>query len=1813
MSDMAKLEIPSIVVHNGTTGGSGGGGGGGGGSPTGSGGGVVVVVGPRGHNGSCPRAMDHEQRVGGPRSGGPSLRKLRTLSKQEEFEEEDELALENCGLGPIDGPGPGGSGGGWRGSRDGGGGSSGDERGAASPSEVSNGLEEGGCSARGGSERRKGFQAKQSRTSSSGDETQEVEGPAESSEGPKKPQTPISRMRSNSKVKLLVRSHAMREETSPPPDPEAVHRYSPPASGAITVPLAPTSPSALSIPPSSLLNVNVGNTGGTSRPSSRHRLRHQGSSQGSMDSSSPCLSRDSSTEQASLLDGSSSSGGGGSSGDLQQFIVETLNRNYKDRMLMLKIEQEIVSLARDNKRTHHKFPPMSSYQRMLVHRVAAFLGMEHNVDSTGNAVVVSKGRLNSNGNGNSSGTGGANSSSCGGSDGPNSPSSNHSSSLSPSSSSSASKARFAAIEPCLRDHIRDELLPEEPRRSILKRGDSSSFEDGAGPFKSPERQLSSESRRSKSFEEREEEYEKARKRIFNQDEGICCCDSSGQRCSHEELHCWSGVGGGNGGGGGGGSGGGSFLHPWSSSDSSDTPHGSRGRHNQLRPSRLLKVESFESRDSLRRTSSGLRPSVSKSYSFGGYSGSVGGNNMGSGGGGGGSPFTRDDSISSTQSAGGCLLTKQDSSASSANSAHLSPSSSGYKSQSIRSDSSNTPSPSPTTLALTPSSHQQQSSHDQSQGPSPSPPLLSPPLHNQTHSESQTSPSPCHSPQPSPRTEQGTTADEELTVSRRTNTCSSQTRGTSPLPPSPAMAEISTSHSVSQTVGTADATQPTLGSNAVMWAVTSMESVPPGSILINPQTGQPYINSDGTVYRFNPSNPPKIVPASNSSNLPLNMLPPSSSSSVTATTSGKGETNTQSRPLAYVCEQTNVAEPPSLIIPSSQTVPASGHQAYVPQPPTPLQQQLLATVPQNFSNTCSLQGGGEAPGAVLGPGQPQFSTPVSSYGGQFMGQQGYLLQGNTVDSHKQGQENAGIAVSELASYFMGMGLAAAAAAAVANSNNGGCSSAGNICSMPGPQPNAVAPAPIPIPPSSSSITSTSSAVGLHCQQIPPPTPPPIPPVNPFTVPNPSWQPPVHSQTSNIQVPFYYMAPVGLGVNAGGVTSGGGVMDAGGGAPSLLPLSAQQAATAPPPPMQQPPPHPPPPQPASVPALPSALPSVHPQPNPPLPPQQQHSAVPHHPSGQHHMGSASVQGSSQAPCIMYQQYLQSTPPPPAPPPPPPPPPAAPSMVQQVVGVGGAGTTPYPMVQPPMVPQERQPLISSTPSGSSGTIPYYAQGAYQQPSLPPPNQGAQLNQHNPTSQHQAMVNAMVGQAYHSNQPTSQIRCPTPPQHLSISSGHQMYYSQPPAQPSQLALSFLSGSSAVGNNASGSNAGNYYASAGIQPHLLTGGPPGTPPPPPPTGGLLPTPTLPHPPSNPQINPSTLVPNQVHQQLQHQHHYIPPMSMAPSLGLYHANMQMAQTPVPTPTTQHVGLTTSSANMLPPHHHAPNNTGCGSRVTPVTKSSPSSFQRPSQQFHRTIPLTPGSALSGGKAVTSGDATAFGLRFPSVHQYGVWFVPGGSGQHQPLPIPGSHAVRVSPFVRHATGAPNPQTFSPTSCSSPSSPVVLSAPNNPSASRPQRPHLTSGAPPKGRKQRTKSGASSSGGRSGSLSRQTSIDNTQPPTPSVPDKDGSDGDSIPALVASSFSRETCMKKPNVEGKETDCILSSESDIAFVNGPAKMKDGCDQGQRIIGWSGDQELEMSAVEQPRPQSAMTLLSGGIEVRDSMGESLVFERGSEGNEGRKDS
>lgn len=94
------------------------------------------------------------------------------------------------------------------------------------------------------------------------------------------------------------------------------------------------------------------------------------------------------------------------------------------------IEATVFCLYPTYRRNHYKFPQMSSYQRMLVHRVAAYFGMDHNVDQTGNAVIVNR----------------------------------------------TKNTRLPDTK--FRDHIREELLfPEEPRRSILKR-DSSSFEDG---------------------------------------------------------------------------------------------------------------------------------------------------------------------------------------------------------------------------------------------------------------------------------------------------------------------------------------------------------------------------------------------------------------------------------------------------------------------------------------------------------------------------------------------------------------------------------------------------------------------------------------------------------------------------------------------------------------------------------------------------------------------------------------------------------------------------------------------------------------------------------------------------------------------------------------------------------------------------------------------------------------------------------------------------------------------------------------------------------------------------------------------------------------------------------------------------------------------------------------------------------------------------------------------------------------------------------------------------------------------------------------
>nr|BAE23526.1 unnamed protein product [Mus musculus] len=76
--------------------------------------------------------------------------------------------------------------------------------------------------------------------------------------------------------------------------------------------------------------------------------------------------------------------------DLHGFLINTLKNNSRDRMILLKMEQEMIDFIADSNNHYKKFPQMSSYQRMLVHRVAAYFGLDHNVDQTGKSVIINK-------------------------------------------------------------------------------------------------------------------------------------------------------------------------------------------------------------------------------------------------------------------------------------------------------------------------------------------------------------------------------------------------------------------------------------------------------------------------------------------------------------------------------------------------------------------------------------------------------------------------------------------------------------------------------------------------------------------------------------------------------------------------------------------------------------------------------------------------------------------------------------------------------------------------------------------------------------------------------------------------------------------------------------------------------------------------------------------------------------------------------------------------------------------------------------------------------------------------------------------------------------------------------------------------------------------------------------------------------------------------------------------------------------------------------------------------------------------------------
>ncbi|XP_029112601.1 R3H domain-containing protein 1-like isoform X9 [Scleropages formosus] len=169
--------------------------------------------------------------------------------------------------------------------------------------------------------------------------------------------------------------------------------------------------------------------------------------------------------------------------DLHEFLVNTLKNNPRDRMMLLKLEQDILDFISNNESQKRKFPPMTSYHRMLLHRVAAYFGLDHNVDPTGKSVVVNK-----------------------------------------TSNTRIPDQKFS-------EHINPDKTDDFQKRYILKRENASLDKDD-----NVMRMRLKEDRRSKSIEEREEEYLRARERIFAQDVRLIAGQFGSKPRSYMAVH-----------------------------------------------------------------------------------------------------------------------------------------------------------------------------------------------------------------------------------------------------------------------------------------------------------------------------------------------------------------------------------------------------------------------------------------------------------------------------------------------------------------------------------------------------------------------------------------------------------------------------------------------------------------------------------------------------------------------------------------------------------------------------------------------------------------------------------------------------------------------------------------------------------------------------------------------------------------------------------------------------------------------------------------------------------------------------------------------------------------------------------------------------------------------------------------------------------------------------------------------------------------------------------------------------------------------------
>ncbi|XP_071941687.1 uncharacterized protein [Antedon mediterranea] len=182
-------------------------------------------------------------------------------------------------------------------------------------------------------------------------------------------------------------------------------------------------------------------------PSPRIVRQHSGTR------SEPALSRDSSMDEQSHrpIDSTGT--------DVLQFIIKAL-QTQKDRKHLLDFERDVLEFMESGDEEKN-FPPMNSYQRMLLHRVAVLFGLEHNVDDTKSYVILNK------------------------------------------------TQHMRVPDQKFQDYIKDDPVPT----TILKRAEHSADYSSMGrPF---DKDMN---KQNKSFEERKENYEELRNRLFSDKE-----------------------------------------------------------------------------------------------------------------------------------------------------------------------------------------------------------------------------------------------------------------------------------------------------------------------------------------------------------------------------------------------------------------------------------------------------------------------------------------------------------------------------------------------------------------------------------------------------------------------------------------------------------------------------------------------------------------------------------------------------------------------------------------------------------------------------------------------------------------------------------------------------------------------------------------------------------------------------------------------------------------------------------------------------------------------------------------------------------------------------------------------------------------------------------------------------------------------------------------------------------------------------------------------------------------------------------------------